>query len=158
MLDYWIEIVFDGPFAKMIGDLLCDVTLNGEKILTYNCTCEAKDIHWDNPASIAKIFASNDDFGLFINVTELDRGGFCLPKCLITVYKNKDFFGLELNFKLQDLQNPKLSSLATDLMKLAKSIADQHHLTGYFCGIEPAKDKETRLFTNDQLGPLVFKD
>jgi len=47
-----------------------------------------------------------------------------------------------------------IKDLTKNLMKLSKDIAVHYQIGNYFCGLEPAQDMETRLFTNEQLGPF----
>jgi len=42
-------------------------------------------------------------------------------------------------------------------MELAKCIAVQYQIDNYFCGLEPAQDINTRLFTNEQPGPFIIR-
>lgn len=42
-------------------------------------------------------------------------------------------------------------------MEFSRSIAVHYKIDTYFCGLEPAENKETRLFTNERLGPLSLK-
>jgi hypothetical protein len=157
MKNQLIEIAFSGASIEKIGFLLKDLTSNGKKIENYVCSSDVKNIDWDDPASIEEIFRRNESFCLLISLSELIEGDVCLPKCGVSIYKSKNSVDIELDFQLSDLRNPKLDKLAEDLIKLSKSIADRYGLAGYFCGIEPAKDEETRFFTNDQLGPLHFE-
>ncbi len=59
--------------------------------------------------------------------------------------------------KLNQERLKRKAALNFALMKLAKSIAAEYNITEFFSGIESAKDKGTRLFTNDQIGPFVIK-
>lgn len=158
MIDHLIEIIFVDINTDKIANLLLDLSSNGKKVLNYNFTCDCSDIDWNNGNSIEKIFRENTNFGLFINLKELVRNNLDLANCEIAVYKNESTINLEINFQLLDVKNPPLRDLAKNLMKLAQSIAIHYQIKNYFCGIEPALDKNTRLFTNEQLGPFSFYD
>ncbi len=69
----------------------------------------------------------------------------------------EDGIDLEINFQLSDVKDVTFNELTKKLMKLAKSIATQYQISEYFCGIEPAYEMETRLFTNDQLGDFSIE-
>jgi hypothetical protein len=157
MIDHLIEIVFKDVDFKEVGHLLIDLSSNGEEIVDYNFTCSSIDIDWNAAKLIEKIFIYKKNFGLFINLHELIKDGFCLPNCGIAVYRNENSINVELNFQLSDLKNFNINNFVENLMKLAKSIATQYHITDYFCGLEPAQDIKTRLFTNDQIGPFFLK-
>ena len=157
MIDHLIEIVFKNISTEKIGSLLKDLSSHGQKVVSYKCTCDLVDINWGLEKSIEKAFIENKKFGLFINLNELSKDGICLPNCGIAVYKDEHTINLELNFQLSDLKEFKIEGLTKNLMKLAKSIAVHYHIDEYFCGLEPAQDAKTRLFTNEHLGPFFLK-
>ena len=156
MIYYLIEIIFKNVSFEMIEPLLHYLTLNGKSVSNYHLTHKDIKIKWNKKNAINKIFASNKDFGLFINLKELKKYNVCLPNCGIAIYRFETSINLELNFELSDLKNYKIEHLAENLMELAKSIAAQYHIKEYLCGIEPAHDITTRLFTNETLGPFFF--
>jgi hypothetical protein len=80
-----------------------------------------------------------------------------LPFCGIAVYKFEDSIDVEINFKLSDLKDGDDKELATNLMKLSDSISKKFDIENYFCGLEPASDEETRIFTKQKIGPLFSK-
>ena len=158
MQDHLIEIIFKSVNTDQIGDLLKNLTANGTKIINCNATCSAMNIDWSNSKSISYVFSKNNNFGLFLTVNELRISDICLLNCGICVYKNVSSINFELNVQLSDIKNHGTDSLNFALMKLAKSIATEYHIIEYFSGIEPAEDIETRLFTNDQVGPFSVSE
>jgi len=62
--------------------------------------------------------------------------------------KNVKLNKKEILFLVENLKNEKILSL--DLMDFAKLIADKYGCKEYFCGLEPADDIHTRLFTNQK--------
>lgn len=154
MHDYLVEIIFKSIALKDIGDLLRNLTASGAKIINYNLTCSKKAIDWSKQESISNVFLNNDNFGLFINISEFKKNNVCLNRCGIVVYKNGSSIDFELNFQFSDIKYYGTDALPTVLMELAKSIATEYHITNYFGGLEPAEDTKTRLFTNDQIGPF----
>lgn len=157
MTDHLIEIVFKDISAEKIGNLLLDLVSRGQGIVSYNITFDCPEIDW-NAEEIKRIFIDNKCFGLFVNLKELKSGSLNIPNCGLAVYKYENNVDLEINFQLSDLENVPLKSLAKNLMELAKTIADQYQIDQYLCGIEPAHDLQTRLFTNEKLGPFSFED
>jgi hypothetical protein len=154
MIDYLIEVIFKDVPIKRIAPLLKELIYNGKKTFNYNLTCDWAEIDWNNEASIEEVFVKNNNFGLFVNLKELNMKNICLPNCGIAVYKYEDTINLEINFQLSDLNDVMIKDLTKNLMKLSKDIAIQYQIGNYFCGLEPAQDVETRLFTNEQLGPF----
>lgn len=157
MTDHLIEIVFKEISVEKIGPLLVDLISKGNGIVSYNVTFEYPQIDW-NAKEINKIFVDNKCFGLFVNLKELKAGNVNLPNCGLAIYKYENTVDLEINFQLSDLDNVPLESLGGNLMEFAKAIADQYQIDQYLCGIEPAHDLQTRLFTNEKLGPFSFGD
>jgi len=157
MTDHLIEIVFKEISAEKIGSLLIDLISKGNGILSYNITFEHPKIDW-NVREINKIFIDNKCFGLFVNLKELKAGNVSLPNCGLAIYKYERTVDLEINFQLSDLGDVPLKNLGENLMKFAKAIADENQIDQYLCGIEPAHDLQTRLFTNEKLGPFSFGD
>ena len=157
MTDHLIEIVFKEIPTEKIGSLLIDLISKGNGIVSYNITFDCSEIDWSIEA-IKKIFFENKNFGLFVNLKTLKAGKINLPNCGLAIYKYESTVDLEINFQLSDLEDVPLKSLAKNLMEFAKAIADQYQIDQYLCGIEPAHDLQTRLFTNESLGPFSFKD
>ncbi len=157
MTDHLIEIVFKGISTQKIGSLLIDLISRGNGIISYNITFEHPEIDW-NIKEINKIFIDNKCFGLFVNLNKLKAGNVSLPNCGLAIYKYENTVDLEINFQLSDLGDVPLKSLGEDLMEFAKTIAHQYQIDQYLCGIEPAHDLQTRLFTNEKLGPFSFGD
>ncbi len=157
MIDYLIEIVFKSIPTDKIGDLLKDLSSSGLKITSYHLTCEPIDLNWRLEKSITQIFTKRKNFGLFINLSELVRDGVHFPNCGVDVYKYENTINLEIDFQLSDLSCFKMEDLTKVLIGLAKSIALHYHINDYYCGLEPAQDTKTRLFTNEKIGPFSFK-
>jgi hypothetical protein len=156
MVDYLIEIVFKNITAKTTECLLKHLSLNGQKVVSFSFTSNDTGINWDIDGLIEKTFEDLNKFGLFINLSELKVDGIYLLNCGIAVYKYGDTIDLELNFQLSELKDCNSDGLVDNLMKFAKSIATHYHIRDYFCGLEPAQDIKTRLFTNEQLGPFFL--
>lgn len=154
MMDHLIEIVFKDVPIEETGLLLKDLSSNGQEINNYHFTCECPVINFSNENLTKEVFLKNQDFGLFINLKKLKRNQFSLKNCGIAVYKYKDKVDVEINFKLFDLEECSIKELTNNLMKMAKSIATLYRIDLYFCGIEPAEDVSTRLFTKEEFGPF----
>lgn len=155
MHDHLVEIIFTKVSVDSIGSLLQTLTLHGKTVLNYYITCASQVIDWTNKDAITTLFQENTEFGLFINLINLQQEDIYLPKCGISVYKMHTSIDLEINFQLSDLDYPELEKLAKTLMKLSKSIADSYDISNYFCGLEPANDPRMQLFNNENIGYLL---
>ena len=156
MTDHLIEIIFKDISVDKIGSLLRTLSFNGRKIVNFNITCDCHEIDWSIEASIEKPFLENNNFGLFVKLKELTFKKTYLSNCGIAIYKDETSINLEINFQLSDLKKVPIKDLAKNLMELAKSIATQYQIDNYFCGLEPAQEMKTRLFTNEHLGPFFI--
>lgn len=154
MIDYLIEVIFKDVPITRIAPLLKFLIDNGKGIVNYNLTCDWDEIDWSKGSSIEEVFLKNSNFGLFINFNELKVKNVCLPNCGVAVYKYEDVIDLEINFQLSDLNNIMIKDLTKHLMELSKFIAVQYQIANYFCGLEPAREMKTRLFTNEKPGPF----
>ena len=154
MVDYLIEIIFKNVAVDEIERLLSDLTSNGQLILNYYHTLKSTDFSWDKEGSLRKLFTEGKEFGLFVNLKELNKKGVCLPLCGIAVYKYETEIEVNVNFQLSDLKAIDSEGLTKKLMKLAKTIATDYKIREYYCGIDPAQDLNLRLFTNEALGPI----
>ncbi len=155
MTDHLIEIVFKEISTEKIVPLLLNLISQGNGIVSYSITFDHSRINF-NEKELNEIFIDHQCFGLFVNLKELKAGNVYLPNCGLAIYKYENTVDLEINFQLSDLRSISFESLGEDLMEFAKVIAEQHQIDQYLCGIEPADDLQTRLFTNEKLGPFAF--
>lgn len=156
MIDHLIEIVFEDVSKDRIGELLRDLTSKGEEVQNYSFTHSISEVNWGSKQSIEDVFSQPKNFGAFINLKKLERTDFCIMKCGIAIYKYEDKINLEINFQLTDLDCSDFKKLTKELMNLAHSIAVQCDVEEYYCGLEPAEEKETRLFTKQHVGQFNF--
>jgi hypothetical protein len=158
MVDYLIEMIFSNFSAENVGRLLKKLGLNGKNVLSCDVVNSPLTINWNSEKSMEEIFGGTEDLAVFVNLKGLKVDGFFLSNCGVAIYKNTNMINIELNFEISELKRYRRGILAESLMKLARSIAADYHITNYFCGIEPAQDVTTRLFTNERPGPLFYAD
>lgn len=157
MNDHLIELMFKSVSEVKIGMLLKDLISNNENVSSYSITCNFPKVNWNSEQSIDTVFKQNKNFGLFLNLNTLEKEGIYLSKCGLSVYKYENNIDLEINFQLSDLKTSSIKQTSKRLMKLAKAIANQYEIEKYYCGLEPAEEKETRLFTKQLVGPLFME-
>lgn len=72
------------------------------------------------------------------------------------IYINEHTFDMEFDFdRIEEGNN--LPELINNIFHFAKRISELFEVKNFYSGMEPARDKETRFFTNDTMGPLVLK-
>jgi len=156
MIDYLIEIVFKNVKLENVSKAVKKLTLNGKNISDYNITCDTEEIDWSSDESISTLFLTNQNFELFINLKELKTKNYNIPRCGVSIYRYETSMDIELDFQLADIKGSNIDHLAEDLMEFSKTLARQSQIREYYCGIEPAQDPQTRLFTEDKLGPIFL--
>lgn len=77
-----------------------------------------------------------------------------VPNVGVRVLRVGEVFDIELNVDLDDVHEPR--ALASGLHEFANEVANRHGVKNYFCGLEPAGDEDTRLFTGTNMGPFRF--
>jgi len=67
-------------------------------------------------------------------------------------------YDVEINFVICDVRPSALGRLAPDLQTFAIKLTEGIGSASFFAGLEPACDKDTRIFTGKKLGPLFLQD
>ncbi|HYX37386.1 MAG TPA: hypothetical protein VE954_30145 [Oligoflexus sp.] len=128
-----IEIVFEDVASEHILPLLNELT------------GKASD------QSILTMLGINDVY--YQTEPTLKCDAFNLTKCDFRIIKYEGKFDFEISFKLSDQHG--LSNLV--LSEFFTKMAIKHKASQVFCGIEPASDSNTRVFTGSSLGPIILK-
>jgi hypothetical protein len=63
-------------------------------------------------------------------------------------------YDLEINFLVRDVEQTEPDSLTADLQSFAMKLSKPIGPVEFFAGLDPASDKDTRIFTGEKLGPL----
>lgn len=66
---------------------------------------------------------------------------------------DQNVYDVELNFRFGQSEETSKRVLIAALFEFAAKLADANGITTYFAGLEPASDKDTRLFTGREEGP-----
>lgn len=65
-------------------------------------------------------------------------------------------YDVELNFVQEDTITKSIKLLQSSLHRFSLDLASKHSVHSCYGGLEPAVDEETRLFTNEKLGPILL--
>ncbi len=97
------------------------------------------------------IFSELDEHQVYnYSFSRLEGEGFFLNEPHVRIIKYDSKFDLEISFSLKKqaaLSDSKLRDFFTKL-------AQQHQVSLVYAGLEPASDKDTRIFTGLTLGPI----
>jgi len=72
----------------------------------------------------------------------------------IRVLKYSGKYDIELLWDIDQVKNA--SKILKGLHQNSISIASKFNVTNYYGGLEPACDRETRFFSNTEIGPITF--
>jgi len=144
--------------VNKIGNILKELTLDGERIKNYYSSIDLPIIDWCNNKNIEQTFVNNKEFGLFINTSETKDESLIKPGFGISIYNNKDSINLELSFSYIDLENKYPKKIKVNLMNFTKYISQKYGVEEFYCGIEPAEDKDTQLFSYKSSGSYKIDD
>ncbi len=146
-----IELVFEAATPETAHGLLRDLVDASEGV---------RDVQVDG-ASVATdmsvgelIFSTRACATVRLVGFDLPMVGVVADVALRLLKTRDDRFDVEFNFDADDVS--ELAMLAPGLHSLARRLGRLHPVPGYFAGLEPAADEDTRLFTGESLGPLRF--
>jgi hypothetical protein len=71
-------------------------------------------------------------------------------------YINNLTFDMEFDFDRIQKEN-NLPNLINNIFVFSKRIAELFEVKSFYSGMEPARDVDTRFFTNNRMGPLILK-
>lgn len=78
--------------------------------------------------------------------------GICLPFVWLSVLKYGAAVDVELSF--YSVSSIEIHSLMHAMQRYAAAASEEFHVTGFYGGVEPALDVNTRYFTGNDFGPL----
>lgn len=76
----------------------------------------------------------------------------------LRLLRYNDCLDVEVNFEMESVTGKGGYEFQRDLCDFASSVAENSGVSTYFGGLEPAADKDTRLFTGLLLGPVKLHD
>ena len=155
-----IEIVFENILFDALGDLIKNLSSSGKSIKNYSLSADWElegDINWHSAISINQAFKKHTTGWSFsINLNALNINTLIIKNCTLQVLHYDSQYDINIHFDLEDIYLQNHTDFVTTLMILSKNIALKYGIKDYFAGLEPACDEDTRLFTNDNKGPLTI--
>jgi hypothetical protein len=153
-----LEVVFENVCTRNVGQLLLSLIAGAGRIVNAQCSEDIRLIVSGELDANALNFVLKfqGDVNLSINIGDLEFGGVILPNVLLRLVKYGEQYDIDLNFDPYELENVDMMGLVKQLHDHAKEIARDSGVDTFFGGMEPASDKDTRYFTNDDFGPLLI--
>jgi hypothetical protein len=144
-----VELVFAGVAPEKVGGLMADIFR------------DAKDVGFaeaELPVLLPAVLNETEKrlatykppLTISLLAQGVSIGGVVLRKPIVRVIRYNNKIDVEIVFDVRDVYG-RVDSLS----KAAGALAQTHLVDSCFCGYEPAKDLETRLFTGSRLGPIA---
>jgi hypothetical protein len=147
-----IEIVFESVQLDKVIEFMMKI-LSSSTLKDYQISTNTSDIEIDLQSQEI-LFNSIDqlsDGSFYFNFLNFKYSGVLLSEVGIQIYKYNNNYDLNIHVDEREVSQ-KISVL--NLMSWAEVLAVQLKAQDYYCGYEPASDKETRFFSGSTLGLL----
>ncbi len=144
-----IELVFESATKTRAAELLQDLATASRS--EYALICDGKTILPDT--SLNKLLSDIHSCAAmrFLSFAMPDIG--MVSAVVVRVLKTaEDLFDIEVSLDLDDVEH--LENFAPALCRFASRLAQRHRIRNFFAGLEPACDHDTRIFSQESLGPL----
>lgn len=147
-----IEIVIEKVQLEKTVELLLKM-VSSSTLKDYQVSTDSSEIEI-NFQSHEKVFNEIDqssDGSFYFNFLVFNFKDLLLSDVGLQIYKYNNDYDLNLHIDEKEISSKVLIS---NLQKWVKSLAEELEAEDFFCGYEPAMDKETRFFSGSALGPL----
>jgi hypothetical protein len=91
-----------------------------------------------------------------VKISSLRMEALTIQQVCITVLRTVPGYDVSFTFELRDAM--PYHGVASRLHAWAQAVVQGQQVGTYYAGLEPAEDKETRLFTEGGAGPLVLRE
>jgi hypothetical protein len=151
-----IELVFEAIRGSQLNDFVNDLlpASNVIEIASEGVLFEFKDDSvFDYFDTIKRTDSSPTS--IFIKGAFLNLDGVIINEPLVQILSYDGMIDALFIFSLADVRTEKgidpLETIRLSAIKIAEKIDPEN----FFCGLEPAQDRETRFFSKDTIGPLT---
>jgi len=145
-----IEIVFEKIQLDKIVELLI-IKLSSSFLKDYNISTDTSEINSQSKETLFNSIDQSSDGSFYFNFLDYGLKDVQLSRVGFQIIKYNSFYDLNLSLEEKEIRQ-KVSIIG--LQKRVASLADELKSTFYYCGYEPAMDRETRFFSDVSLGPL----
>lgn len=153
-----LEVVFENTGPDAAYAMLNKLSAFGSNVRDYSVSFGEPNqtaIDWSN---IKNLFDVNtEDISLFVNLKNFNMYNVIASTCSVQVIRYGKSYDVNIIVDIDDFKNLALPKIGEILQRMAQAIAAEFGIYSYFCGLEPARDMETRLFTRDQIGQMCSR-
>lgn len=145
-----IEIVFERIQLEKIVELLIRM-LSSSTLKSYKISTDSSEINLQSKEELFNSIKQSSDGSFYFHFSDFSLKDILLSGVGFQILKYDNIYDLNLDIEEREIRQKTSTS---DLQKRVASFAKELKTTNYYCGYEPAVDKETRLFSGSTLGPL----
>jgi len=103
---------------------------------------------------IERLLSEKKEVAIFINAEELVMENIMIKNVSFQILKYNSIFDFNVIFMLKDFRKNRNKKGVIELAKWAKLISNAIQAKNYYAGLEPAIDRDTRIFDKEKIGPL----
>ena len=153
-----IECVLEGIPPRRVFELLEEMIGLSQGVIRHQCTEDMLFFPKGRLSqdAVTTFLALHSSQVLILFLKQMKIGGRETFDTQILLINHRNQYRIEWNIEVPSLDKNRLSHLVPELHKWCKNTASSLGIKHFYGGMEPADDKDTRFFTNDQRGPLVF--
>ena len=144
------EVVFESVDRNSFPSLLTAIVANSDNIANVDCTegVVLPSMLQIRSGDVMHLFQESADGCISIGLLDVNIGAAILPSLLLRCVKYGTQFDLDFSFELDDSDEGNVVNLMKILQDWIIGLAKDINVKSFFGGMEPASDKETRYFTN----------
>ena len=148
-----IEIVFERVQLEKIAITLFELLSNSNLIDSY-ITTDVSKIDFQSKEKLHNSLVQSSEGAFSFYFLSFKLVEIQLHRVLLQIHKCNNVYDVNIIIEEKELIE-RVSIL--ELHKYVAILAEELEATNFYCGFEPAMDKETRLFTGKNLGPLKLR-
>lgn len=152
-----VELTFENVRIEAVPNIIILLTSSGKNVVSYNVQCEnepCKPIDWNSHGSIRDALRDLGDGSIYLNINNLNSKILKIEAKGIQIFKYGDAVDINISFALTSINTKNVSCM----LEFSRSLACKYKASSFYAGLEPANDEETRIFTNNNMGPIIIRD
>ncbi len=153
-----IEVVLENISPEKIHPIIKDLLKKNENIIEIQCSEELDFLEKGkiSGSDIMSFINLPDDACLYVKIRELKIDNVNIACVLLRLVKYGKQFDIDFNFDEKNTEDTGIKIFMEKMHGYTINLGEIYQIGHWFCGIEPASDKETRYFTDYEAGPLVL--
>jgi hypothetical protein len=150
-----IELVFESVPSPALNALLAHIIGAAYPIEITHSELGAIDAGGGTIDYLRLAATSEEPASVFIKVPDLAIGSASVARPLIQILSADGTMDVVLSLSCCDIADDQRPTFADSLKEAAVELAERNGIISFHCGLEPAADLATRLFTGAVSGPIM---